>query len=236
MMYPKTIILLCVFLACAFYAQAKTYVVCVGISKYKSNQPTLYKSDTDALTIQNIFAKAGAKTSSLTNYGATSQNIRNEMRVMFSQAGKDDTVILFFSGHGYRGGFCSTDGLISYQTIYEIMKQSKASKKMIFADACFAGKMRKTQKESSQYSRESVMLFLSSRSTEVSYESRYKNSWFTVYLERALRGGADNNRDKTVSAKELFDFVAKGVAQSTNGKQHPVMWGKFDDNMPIIKW
>ena len=80
------------------------------------------------------------------------------------------------------------------------------------------------------------MFFLSSRTNEESKESPYKNSLFTIYLERGLRGGADFNRDRQITARELYDFVHKGVVDTSNGKQHPVMWGKFDDNMTIIKW
>ena len=80
------------------------------------------------------------------------------------------------------------------------------------------------------------MLFLSSRTNEVSRESRYKNSLFTIFLERGLRGGADTNRDRYITARELYDFVHKGVIEASGNKQHPVMWGKFDNNMTVINW
>ena len=56
------------------------------------------------------------------------------------------------------------------------------------------------------------------------------------YLQKGLRGNADANRDRTITAKELFDFVSEGVIKISNGKQHPVMWGKFPDNMPVMVW
>ena len=64
----------------------------------------------------------------------------------------------------------------------------------------------------------------------------WKNSLFTAYLERGLRGGADTNRDRSITAIELFDFVSKGVAKDSSQKQHPVMWGNFDNNMSILSW
>ena len=80
------------------------------------------------------------------------------------------------------------------------------------------------------------MLFLSSRTTETSLETDYKNSLFTIFLERGLRGGADMNKDRHITAREIYNFVHQGVIKASGNKQHPVMWGKFDNNMTIIKW
>jgi hypothetical protein len=59
---------------------------------------------------------------------------------------------------------------------------------------------------------------------------------FTIFLERGLRGGADTNKDRRISARELYDFVHQGVIEASGSKQHPVMWGKFDNDMTVIKW
>ena len=81
------------------------------------------------------------------------------------------------------------------------------------------------------------MLFLSSRSNESSLEiPSMKNGFFTTYLQRGLRGNADANRDRTITAKELFDFVSTNVIKISKEKQHPVMWGKFSDDMPVMVW
>ena len=44
------------------------------------------------------------------------------------------------------------------------------------------------------------------------------------------------NRDRTITALELYNFVHNGVTEASKNRQHPVMWGKFDNNMTIIKW
>ena len=67
-------------------------------------------------------------------------------------------------------------------------------------------------------------------------QTGFNNSLFTVFLERGLRGGADMNRDKVITAREIYDFVHQGVTNASGGRQHPVMWGKFDGNMAVIKW
>jgi hypothetical protein len=51
-----------------------------------------------------------------------------------------------------------------------------------------------------------------------------------------LKGGADENLDKLITAKEIFTFVSTDVKKRTKEKQHPVMWGNFDDNFVRIDW
>ena len=129
--------------------------------------------------------------------------------------------------------------VLSYQDIKKTMAKSAAKNKMIFADACFSGKMREPRRNSSNISPSSlkVMLFLSSRENEVSIESpSMKNGFFTTCLQRGLRGGADINRDRIITAKELFEFVSQGIKKLSRDKQHPVMWGKFSDSMPVMIW
>ena len=217
--------------------QAKTSLVCVGISDYPGVKNDLRVSANDALTIQNIFTKNGnTQATSLVNSRATKLNICNEMKVAFSNATASDIIILYFSGHGIPGGLCCYDGQLYYKTIFEIMRKSRVANKVILVDACYAGKMRTTNQKKENYSDENVMLFLSSRSKEPSQETPYKNSLFTIYLERGLRGGADIDLNKDITARELYNFVHHGVSQTSGGTQHPVMWGNFDNDMTIIKW
>ena len=63
-----------------------------------------------------------------------------------------------------------------------------------------------------------------------------KNGFFTTYLQKGLRGGADADKDRVITAKEIFDYVHTNVVELSKGKQHPVMWGKFSDDMPVMNW
>ena len=111
---------------------------------------------------------------------------------------------------------------------------------MSVADAPCARKIRTKNNGQSSVSaakKANVMLFLSSRGNETSLEKPgMKNGFFTTYLVKGLRGGADKNRDRTITAKELFNYVHSGVIQLSGNRQHPVMWGKFANNMPVMKW
>lgn len=230
-------VVLILLFVCISQIQAKVYLVSVGLADYPGTVDDLRISDNDAKTIAKVFeATKNAYTTTILNEGATQGAVLRTMQTVFADAQVDDTVILYFSGHGTPGALACYDGLLSYQRIFNVLKKCKANKKIIMADACFTGKMRTNKEQSNSYNKQSVMLFLSSRSNESSLESPYQNSLFTIYLERGLRGGADKNRDRTITARELFDFVHDGVSEESKERQHPVMWGKFDNNMAIINW
>ena len=205
--------------ACCLHLQAKVYLVSVGIADYPGKENDLRISDNDAKTIAKVV-----------------WFLLSTMRTAFADAESGDAVILYFSGHGTPGALVCHDGLLTYQHIFKMLKGCKATRKIIIADACYAGKMRTTQQQTNSYNSQNVMLFLSSRTNETSMETKFQNSMFTIFLERGLRGGADVNKDRYITARELYDFVHKGVIEASKNKQHPVMWGKFDNDMTVIKW
>ena len=222
--------------------QAKIYLVAVGVADYPGNQMDLTLPARDAQTIAWLYSKnTRVKYALLLNNQATRANITAAMQKVYGEATQNDLVVFFFSGHGYPGGFVAYDGKMDYQLIREGMAGNKCKNKMIFADACFSGKIRTdsghSQSAVSAAKKANVMLFLSSRSDETSIERRdMQNGFFTTYLQKGLRGGADTNRDRTITAKELFTYVHRGVTKLSKNKQHPVMWGRFSDSMPVMKW
>ena len=79
------------------------------------------------------------------------------------------------------------------------------------------------------------MLYFSSRANEYSWEhSMMSTSFFFNRLLMALRGAADANGDRKVTARELFNYVNQGVINDTEGVQHPQMYGKFPDDMVVV--
>jgi uncharacterized caspase-like protein len=233
----RQIILSALALICCIQLQAKVYLVSVGIANYPGTKNDLRISDNDAKTIAKVFqATKDAYSAVLVNERATQSALLSSMQTAFADAERDDAVILYFSGHGTPGALVCYDGELTYQYIFKMLKGCKASRKMIIADACYSGKMRTSKQQSSSYNSQNVMLFLSSRTNEKSMETPFQNSMFTIFLERGLRGGADVNKDRRITARELYDFVHKGVIEASKNRQHPVMWGKFDNNMIVIKW
>lgn len=217
----------------------RTYLVSVGVSDYPGTKHDLIRSGMDAKTIQSVYdANSHASARLLLNKNASKKNVLKTMEEHYAKAKAGDVIVFFFSGHGSPGGFVTYDEqLLKYEEIRAIFAASKAKSKMIFADACFSGDFRSTNSKNGFLSTDDVLLFLSSRPDEYSSESRsMKNGFFTTCLQRCLRGAGDVNGDHVITAKELYESVSWGVRQLSQGTQHPVMWGHFNDNMPIMTW
>lgn len=214
------------------------YLLSVGVADYPGTSNDLSLPANDAKSLAALYKTCNnAHTVLLLNENATRENIIAEAKSLYQKAGKQDVIIFFFSGHGSTGCFCAYDGDFKYSELRSIFASSKATSKIIFADACLSGGMRQGGHTGRHNLGSDVMLFLSSRDDEYSIErSSMKNGYFTACLVRCLKGGADANKDKTITAKELYKGVSKGVIKLSDDKQHPVMWGNFEDNMPIIDW
>jgi uncharacterized caspase-like protein len=239
----KRLVLLVVLCLTGLFAKAETYVVVVGIANYKYIS-SLTLPEKDAKSIADLYKRKTKNVILITGRYATKKNILKALSSQFGRAKADDEIVFSYSGHGYVGGICpydmsgKSDGL-SYKEILSRFKQSKAGRKIIFADACMSGGFRVESHEapSSAMSSSNVLTFLSSRNNEYSQESAFmSNGVFTTYLLGGLRGKADVDRNRKITAKELFSYVSKSVSDKTNGKQHPVMWGRFRDDMVVMEW
>ena len=103
--------------------------------------------------------------------------------------------------------------------------------------ACYSGGLTLKSNNNSRRKTEksSVMLYTSSRSNEVSWERMdMRNSFFISRVLEGFRGAADKNNDRKVTARELFNYVNPNVINDTGGRQHPQLWGRFDDSMVVV--
>lgn len=241
--------ILCTQVACSTSLMAKNdistiYLVSVGISDYQCLKG-LRLPEQDAKSVASLFSKANAKVMLLINYQATKSNIMSALTSSFARATPHDMILFYFSGHGFSGGLstcttnCKGGSYISFDELKSIYSKSKASRKLIIADACFSGSIRsaaKIRKPEQMFKNQHILLLLSSRTNETSFErSDMKNGFFTSFLVKGLEGGADVNRDKAVTSKELFNYVSKHVAEISKEKQHPVMWGSFSDHLVLMR-
>lgn len=236
----KQTILIAVFLLIGSAIRSQNvYLVSVGISDYPGTGNDLVLPVSDAKAMVELYQKNNAATTQLLlNRDATKRGILAAMTSLYKKAKADDIIVFFFSGHGYPGGFVAYDEMLCFEDLRHAFSSVQAKHKMIFADACFSGTMRASNRASSQVKSDfDVLLFLSSRHDENSMEvPGMKNGFFTSCLVRCLKGGADYNKDRSITAKELYRGVREGVIALSQGKQHPVMWGNFNDDMVILKW
>lgn len=222
-------------------ADAKTFVLSVGISDYPGKVNDLRMSHNDAATMDWLYRQNGsAETLLLMNENATVEKIEKAMEQLYRKAGSQDYVVFFFSGHGVPGGFAAYDGFLTYKDVRTQMSHFKSRRKMIFADACYSGAIRQSgSRTTKDYGLEGsrIMLFLSCRTNENSIERKdMTNGLFTHALQHALRGNADADKNRIITAKELFAYVSSQVKKLSKDRQHPVMWGQFSEEMPVISW
>ena len=239
--------LLLLFVPCVCPSQEHVYMISVGISNYPDKENRLKLPAKDAATMEWLYKRNGklADSKLLTDNQATKTAIVDDATSIFAKADENDEVVFFFSGHGFKGSLCTYDGYLNYRFIRDLMSKCRAKYKVIYIDACFAGEMTKKKTDvpdasetDSLTEHSEVLLFLSSRASEKSIEMAQvmRNAVFTAALQRGLRGGADIDKNKTITAKELFNYVSSNVKRLTNNMQHPVMWGKFDGEMPLMTW
>lgn len=222
---------------------ARDYLVSVGINNYSSFPKKLQNLQlpvSDAKAIVNLYANHGdVDYSLLIDHDAAGDKILMAIKKVFGKATSTDRIVFFFSGHGYTDGICTSDGKLSYDDIRNAIRQYSSSEKIVFVDACHSGSMRKenTSKYNERGGNTEFIFFLASRTNESSIERKdMNNDFFTEYLIKGLKGNADENRDRKITTKELFDFVQKRVVLQSEDRQHPVMWGNYSDSTVIMKW
>ena len=239
------------------------WAVVVGVATYP-HMPSLRFTDDDAYQFFAFLKspEGGAlpdnQVKVLVDENATRDNILENMRSTFSQAGENDVVLFYFSGHGIEGAFVPEDfdGVnfrLYHEDIRQILESSRAKYKLVLGDACHSGTLfgmvedenymasrSLTQDMVERYYKafESVdggtALLMSSKGAEVSLEdSGLRSGVFSYYLIRGLKGEADTDGDKIVTIDELYTFVANKVSRYTAGAQTPIIAGHFDKRMPM---
>lgn len=221
----------------------KTYIVCVGLNVNRDGVDPLPCSREDMKGIANFYHNYNnSEVFMLLDANATRSHIIQVLKKQFSKSTSSDEIIFAYSGHGFDGGVSTynNDEVLYCSEVQQIMLNSKARRKMMFVMSCHSGSFTQKNKDSNdkrrKYNKKSnVLLFLSSKADEYSWEKgSMSNSFFFYYLLEGLKGKADNNSDRKVTARELFNYVAPRVTTISNEQQHPVMWGKFPDDMVIV--
>jgi hypothetical protein len=239
----------------------RIWVVIVGVAAYEHVKPLTYTKD-DAYRMYAFYKspEGGSlpdrQITLLIDDDANRKNIMKAIRDTYSQAGKDDIIIFYFSGHGAKGAFITGEfnredmeddkGVLWHDELQSVFEQSPAKYKYLIADACHAGSFtasasQQTETDSRdafyqafEQSKGGFVLLLSCMGDEVSLETRgVHQGVFSHYLLRGLKGEGDSNKDRIVSVTELFDYVNANVKDFTRGKQNPVISGNYDETLPI---
>ncbi|MBL0300583.1 MAG: caspase family protein [Cytophagaceae bacterium] len=235
-----------------------TYAVVVGISDYQildyRNGDLRYADKDAGQFVKFLQSKNGGYVPAshiiyLPNEKATKNNILAACG-LFKKAQAGDKIYFYYSGHGATGVFVPYDvqqggiNLLRHSEVKAALKASKAQTKILMADACLAGSMKKESPIADKFlslpkafkdfdsPASNVVVILSSRSYQNSRESgKLQQGTFTYYLLKALYGGADKNKDNYVTIKETFNYISPKIKNETRNQQAPIIYGKFDNNL-----
>jgi len=238
-------------------AVGKTYALIIGVATYYHIRP-LTKTATDARDLYDTLLQNGYSSSNvalLLDEQVTKVAISDKLDWLARRAGPNDTVVIFFSGHGAQlvGGFwpgeylCPVeaaldkvkDTFISDEEFTTALRAIHAGRLVVFLDACHAGGVGEPKDPAVQvkaglseaaYARflaQGRVIIASCKPDEVSYElPEMRNSLFTHYLLEGLRGRAARP-DGTVWITNLFGYVYEQVSQ--HNLQHPFQKSATED-------
>lgn len=246
-----TITLLLLTLAMPLSAQ-RTYTLIIGVSRYQNSQHDLAQTASDAKAFQKVMRHHTQDINILTSKYATKDNVLNNLSAICKNAGTQDRIIFYFSGHGTEGGLVAHDGIIYNNQITAILKTSVAKEIYCFIDACHAGTMANTKAdetldynefiENAKSGKDNMVFFLASRPEEYSFENPIiGKGYFTQAMLKGIRGKSDSNGDKKVTVIELFNYIYKDVQNSVKEnpdmRQHPQLIApKSTHNNVIVEW
>ncbi len=194
----------------------------------------------------------------LINEKATRFEVEKHRWYWLKRAGKNDTVILFFSGHGsddpaIPGAFffltheADPDFLQASalnMSGLQFVQRLDSKRVVLIADTCRAGGFSVQGERALRRSLDHVIsrftesegkiILTSARSDELSIERpEMQNGVFTYYLLKGLKGEADLNNDGVVSLREAYEYVYEKTKDYTNGRQHPRLESKAEGLFPL---
>jgi len=234
-------------------AKAKSWALLIGVEKYHRAPPLMYTINDVKQLAATLRTRDGFEpdrlleiTEQATNarFQPLKASIEAELSTWLKQPGPDDTVLVYFTGHGFRDDKgkmylapidCNPDDLprtgIAVEWFRGQLAACKAQFKLLILDACHAGS---EKGESSQQQvgatdlgepfkeLEGVVTIASSTAKEKSqlWDDK-QQSLFSYWLNQGLRGHADENSDGVVDVDELYKYVYRNVTRTAKAR-HPL--------------
>ena len=204
---------------------AQVYGIFAGIADYPGTGNDLDLTDQDAIRARDaLIAGAGMNADNaytLLNDGATGDNFRAALNSINADIGADDTLVIFYSGHGDRvpraagPNSSDPDGLDETMELYDgpmlddelatLLDNSNAGTILLVMDSCFSGGFSKDI-----ISRPGRMGLFSSEE-DVTSQVAFKfqaGGYLSVFFDEAIREGyADRDENGDVTAIELSQYL-----------------------------
>lgn len=140
--------------------------------------------------------------------------------------------------------------------VLQLLSSVRARHLIVFVDACHSGgiggedvaalgQKRRLEHEETDINKEflrrvghaapSRVVFASAERNQVAFEPvELRAGVFTYYLQKGLKGAADEDGDHVVTLGELLEYVRSGVRHYTKGRQVPAISAtSFDRDLPL---
>lgn len=199
--------------------KAQVFALSIGVADYERINP-LNRTDEDAERVTLALREAGVlapASVTLTDRRATRANVRAALADLASQVGPDDTLLIFFSGHGEKVENTSTERDGSAETIelydaalfdYELadMLNGVEARTLLVIDACFAGGFDQIIDQADNR----MGIFSSDADTLSLVAQGEKSGGYVSHIFRqALEGAGDMNGDGALEAGELSEYMRR---------------------------
>ena len=216
----------------------------IGVSEYGEGIPSLSAPLNDVAAMERVLKNPNMggfdEVEPLINPDPTA--MRLAVQQIFAHLGKDDLVLLFFSGHGITDDnnrlYLATKGTSKdfYQAtsvpasfIQDRSLESYAKRQVIVLDCCYSGAFAEGWQAKSvgidlekELGAEGRVVLTSSTATQTSFQQEDEElSLYTQYLVEGIEtGAADKEGNGKIYAHELHDY-AKAKVQEVKPKQKP---------------
>jgi uncharacterized caspase-like protein len=241
-------------------ARPHAYAVVIGIESYREQLPKADFGAQDARTIgaylTRVMGYPEENVATLVNERATRTDIEKYVESWLpNRVEKNDTVFVYFSGHGAPNPKTGDAYLVPYdgdptfvdktgysvKRLYEQLGKLPAKEVMVMLDSCFSGAggrsviapgarpMMLTVENPLLASGKTVVLAASAGDQISSTYQQKGHGLLTYFFLKGLQGEADTNKDGSVDLSELFAYVKPQVSRVArrefNNEQTPQLLG-----------
>ncbi len=191
----------------------------IGVSEYEADLPSLLSARQDVIAIRQVLEnpKIGGFNKIRELLDPDRQSMEEAIELLFGECGKDDLVLLFFSGHGIKDdrgrlyfatrytrktetGDLIRSTAVAANFVHEVMGNSRAKRQVIVLDCCFSGafatgmsaKAGQTENIAAdikaQLESEGRAVLTSSTATQYSFEANQAESDLSIYTRYLIEG------------------------------------------------
>jgi len=219
---------------------------CLDLSKVLTHR------DYGCFSKKNVQIIAGSK--------ATTQTVRQALDKVIENYGQNDTVLIYYSGHGFFAGsrnkvYIGTydvntltsknkaiNGVSLAYIREEVFAKSNAKNILLFLDCCFSGAIEQERVRTRIYSGQMAIgisrggariAFVSSSGNSVSFEDdEFENSIFTSYILKGLQGEATNEVSGNVTLHSLMRYLSSAMPKEQTPGTFGSIFGEIQLSNP----